>query len=236
MGRIRSWKRLHLNLEEPIGTELDLWGSKRRLIGVVDNALMGSPYDDIKPMFMIMDDWGGVVSVRLNKDRPLQETLATVRSLFEKHNPTYPFDFRFADVEFQKKYTTIKMTQKLAVFFAILALFITGLGLFGLASYMAEQRTKEIGIRKVLGASVFSLVSLLLKEFSRLVVFSFLIFAPFSWWFLDSYLERYPVRVDMAWWVFPLVGILLLTFALLIVGNQAQKAARSNPVNALRTE
>lgn len=225
-----------MGLEDPIGTELDLWGSKRKLIGVVDNVLMGSPYVDVKPMFMIMDDWGGVVSIRLKKGRPLEQSIATVRSIFETHNPTYPFDFRFMDVEFQKKFTTIRMTQKLSTLFAILALIITGLGLFGLASYMAEQRTKEIGIRKVLGASVFSLVALLSKEFSRLVIFSFLLFAPLSWWLLDNYLDRYEVRVDIVWWIFPLAGLISLTFALLIVSKQAHKAARANPVKSLRSE
>lgn len=225
-----------MDLEEPLGTQLDLWGTKRKLVGVVDNVLMGSPYVDVKPMFMIMGDWGGSVSVRLKKGRPLKESLATVRSLFEKHNSTYPFDFRFADVEFQKKFTTIDMTQKLATLFAILALVITGLGLFGLASFMAEQRTKEIGIRKVLGASVLSLVALLSKEFSRLVIFSFILFAPLSWWLLDNYLDRYQVRVTIAWWVFPLAGLLSLTFALLIVSNQAHKAARANPIKSLRND
>ena len=128
------------------------------------------------------------------------------------------------------------MTQKLATLFAVLALIITGLGLFGLASFMAEQRTKEIGIRKVLGASVISLVALLSKEFSRLVIFAFIVFAPLSWWLLDNYLDRYPIRVAIAWWVFPLVGILSLAFALLIVSNQAHKAARANPVKSLRSD
>lgn len=225
-----------MNLEEPLGTELDLWGEKRRLIGVVDNVLMGSPYVDVKPMFMVMGDWGGVVSVRLKKGMPLTESLAAVRSLFEKHNSTYPFDFRFADVEFQKKFTDIKLTQKLAALFSMLALLITGLGLFGLASYTAERRTKEIGIRKVMGASVSSLVSLLLGEFSRLVIISFFLFAPLAWRLLDNYLDRYQVRVDIAWWIFPLAGLVSLAFAVLIIGNQAYRAARANPIRSLRME
>lgn len=225
-----------MGLDEPIGTQLDLWGKKRKLIGVVDNVIMGSPYTEVKPLFMVIGDWGGVVSIRLQEGQPLPESLAAVRSVFERLNPTYPFDYRFASVEFQKKFTTIDMTRKLATLFAVLALIITGLGLFGLASFVAEQRTKEIGIRKVLGASIASIVTLLSKDFSQLVVLAFLIFAPLSWWLLNNYLDRYPIRTEIVWWIFPLAGLLLLTFALLIVGRQAHRAARSNPVSSLRRE
>lgn len=225
-----------MELDEPIGTQLDLWGDKRTLIGVVDDVLMGSPYTDVKPLFMIMDDWGGAITLRLKKGRDVQESLASVKTLFEKHNPAYPFDYRFADVVFQRKFNTIKLTQQLASIFAILAIIITGLGLFGLASYMAEQRTKEIGIRKVLGASVPSLIALISRDFSRLVILAFVISAPLSWWFLDNYLDRYPIRTEVSWWVFPLVGLVALIFSLLIVSNQARKAARANPVKSLRSE
>lgn len=225
-----------MDLEDPIGTELNLWGDKRKLIGVVDNVLMGSPYVEVKPMFMIMDDWGGPTTIRLKKGQPLEQSLAKVQSVMERMNPTYPFDYSFADIDFQKKFTTIDLTQKLALIFAFLALLITGLGLFGLASYTAEQRTKEIGIRKVLGASVTSLVALLSKEFSRLVIVSFLLAAPISWWLLDNYLNRYKVRIDIPWWIFPLVGFIALIFALLIVSKQAHRVARANPVTSLRSE
>ena len=226
-----------MQLPEPIiGTTLDLWDSKRKLIGVVDNVLMGSPYREIKPMFMILDDWGGFVSIRLSKSGSLQDNLDQVEAVFTKHNPAYPFEFKFADVEFQKKFTTIDLTQRLAALFALLAIFITGLGLFGLASFMAEQRTKEIGIRKVLGASVASLVVLISRDFTRLVMLSFIIVVPVSWFLLDQYLEKYPIRVDIQWWIFPLVGLVALGFAIAIVSNQAGRAARVNPVKSLRQE
>ena len=225
-----------MNLEEPIGTELDLWGDKRTLIGVLDNVLMESVYREVKPLFVILQDWGGYITVRLSKNHDVQTSLAEVKSIFEKHNPAYPFDYRFADVEFERKFTIINLTQKLATIFSVLAFIITGLGLFGLASFTAEQKTKEIGIRKVLGASVPSLVTMISKDFSRLVIISFLIAAPAAWYLLDKYLDRYPLRINLEWWVFALVGLVTMLFAIVIVANQAFRAARSNPVNSLRNE
>ncbi|MEQ9422895.1 MAG: FtsX-like permease family protein [Cyclobacteriaceae bacterium] len=226
-----------MGLEDPIGTNLDLWGGKKKLIGVVDDVLMGSPYEEVKPMFMIMDpDWVGVVTIRLKAGMELEQSLATVEDVFDIHNSAYPFEYRFADAEFEQKFATINLTIKLSTLFAILAAIITGLGLFGLASYMAEQRTKEIGIRKVLGASIMSLVSLMSKDFSKLVIVAFLLAAPFSWYILSLYLERYPIHVNIQWWIFPVTGLLALVFALGIVSNQARRAAAANPVQSLRTE
>jgi ABC-type antimicrobial peptide transport system permease subunit len=226
-----------MNLKEPIGTELDLWGKKRKLIGVTENVLMGSPYDPVKPMFVILDpEWIDVVSVRLKKTKDLQASIATVQKVFEKHAPAYPFEYRFADVEFQKKFTTINLTSQLASLFATLTIIITGLGLFGLAAFTAEQRTKEIGIRKVLGATVPSLVRLISKDFSVLVIIAFIISSPLAWWLLTKYLERYEIRTSIAWWVFPITGLVALGFALIIVSTQALRAAHANPANSLRNE
>lgn len=222
--------------EDAIGTELDLWGEKRKLIGIVDDVLMGSPYQPVNPMFMILDDWGGSVSIRLKQTNDLQASLNAVKGVFEKYAPAYPFEYRFADQEFQKKFTTINLTSTLASLFATLTIVITGLGLFGLASFTAEQRTKEIGIRKVMGASVTSLVSLMSKDFSILVIVAFAISSPLAWWLLTSYLERYTIRTAIPWWVFPVTGLVALLFAVLVVSTQALKAARSNPVNSLRSE
>ncbi len=219
-----------------IGTELDLWGEKRKLIGVVDDVLMGSPFRPVSPMFMILEDWGGSVSIRLKKTDNLQASLNAVKAVFEKYAPAYPFEYRFADQEFQKKFTTINLTSTLASLFATLTIIITGLGLFGLASFTAEQRTKEIGIRKVMGASVPSLVGLMSKDFSVLVIIAFVVSSPLAWWGLTAYLERYTIRTPLAWWIFPLTGVIALLFALLIVSTQALRAAKANPANSLRSE
>lgn len=224
-----------MDLKDPIGTELDLWGGKRKLIGVVDDVLMGSPFQPVKPMFAILEpEWINAVTIRLKKTNDLQASVNAVKVIFEKYAPEYPFEYRFADVEFQKKFTTINLTSTLASLFATLTIIITGLGLFGLASFTAEQRTKEIGIRKVLGASVSNLVGLMSRDFSMLVIIAFVISSPLAWWGLSNYLERYTIRTTIAWWIFPVTGIIALLFAVLIVSTQALRAARANPVKSLR--
>jgi putative ABC transport system permease protein len=226
-----------MGLKDPIGTRLDFWDSKREIIGVVDNVLMGNVYQPIAPMILVFNpEWASIVSVRLEKTSDLQAAIKKVEAVFKKYNEAYPFEYAFADVEFAKKFGTINMISQLASLFAGLAILITGLGLFGLAAFTAEQRTKEIGIRKVMGASVGSLVALMNKDFSRLVVISFIVSAPLSWWFLNNFLQRYQYRISIEWWIFPLTGLVALFFAMIIVSTQALRAARANPVNSLRNE
>lgn len=226
-----------MELKNPIGAQLDLWEKKRTLIGITSNVLMGSPYQPVKPMFMVLDpEWISAVTIRLEKTADLPGSLKKVEEVFQKYNSAYPFQYAFADVEFQKKFTSISMISQLASLFASLAVIITGLGLFGLAAFTAEQRTKEIGIRKVMGASVSGLVALMSRDFSKLVLISFLISAPLAWWLLNKFLERYQYRIEIPWWVFPLTGVVALTFALIIVSTQALRAAQANPVNSLRNE
>jgi len=226
-----------MNLKDPIGVQLDLWGSKRQLIGITDNILMGDPSSPIKPMFMIYEPgWINAVTIRLEKTSDLSGSIKQVEDVFKKLNPAYPFKYVFADVEFQKKFTSINMTSQLASLFATLAIIITGLGLFGLAAFTAEQRNKEIGIRKVMGASVGGLVALMSKDFSRLVIIAFVIAGPIAWWALNMFLSRFEYRAEIQWWVFPLTGMVALIFALLIVSTQAYRAAQANPVKSLRNE
>ena len=171
-----------MGLKDPIGTKLDLWGSEVELIGVVENSLMGSPFRAVSPMFMICNpEWISAVTIRLSKTNDLSGSISKVEEIFKQLNPAYPFEYKFADVEFKKKFTTIDLIGKLANLFAFLALLITGLGLFGLAAFTAEQRTKEIGIRKVLGATVTAVVVMISKDFSRLVLVAFVIAAPVAW-------------------------------------------------------
>lgn len=226
-----------MDLKEPIGTQLELWGEKRTLVGVLDNVLMGSPYTPVGPMFAILDPgWINAVSIRLEPTNDLPGSIKKVEEIFKRHNPAYPFEYNFADVEFAKKFKNIDMTSSLAKIFAGLAIFITGLGLFGLAAFTAEQRTKEIGIRKVLGASVSGLVGMMSKDFSRLVIIAFVFTTPLAWWLLDRYLQQYKYRIDIPWWVFPATGAVALVFAIAIVSTQALRAANTNPVKALRNE
>ena len=226
-----------MNLDDPIGTNLTLWGEKRPLIGVVENTLMESPHEEIRPLFAIMDpEWINVITVRLSKTRDVSQSLDMIKPIFEKHNPAYPFEYTFVDEAFERKFTTIELTRKLAMIFAGLAILITGLGLLGLAAYMAEQRTKEIGIRKVLGASVPQLILLMSRDFSKLVIISFILATPAAYYLMVNFLSRYTIHVSISWWIFPIAGLIALTFALLIVSQQASKAAQSNPVKSLRNE
>jgi putative ABC transport system permease protein len=226
-----------MQLKNPLGEKLDLWGKKRELIGIVDNVLMGDPFQPIKPMFIVLDSgWAGAVTIRLEKTKDLQGALKKVGDVFKKYSPAYPFEYVFADQKFAKKFNDINMTSRLATLFALLAIIITGLGLFGLAAFAAEQRTKEIGIRKVMGASVSSLVGLMSKDFSRLVIVSFLISSPIAWWLLNNHLQQYKYRIEIEWWVFPVTGLVALVFALAIVSTQALRAAHANPAVSLRND
>ncbi len=159
-----------------------------------------------------------------------------MESVFKKYSPAYPFFFRFADDEFNTKFASINLISKLATIFAALAILITCLGLFGLAAFTTEQRTKEIGLRKVMGATVTSLILLITKDFSRMVILAFAISAPLAWWAMDSFLQRYPYRTTIGWWVLPLVGGFALILTLAIVSVQAFKAAVANPSQSLKSE
>jgi putative ABC transport system permease protein len=227
-----------MGLKDPIGQQLSLLdGEKLQLIGVVENSIMTSPYEAVYPMFIQFDpNWANTVTIRLAKTNDVKETLKKVEAVFKKYSPAYPFEFSFVDQEFQKKYSEIDLMGKLANLFTFLALLITGLGLFGLAAFTAEQRTKEIGIRKVLGANVGSLVALIAKDFSRLVIFAFILSSPIAWWLLNNFLEKYQYRIEIPLWIFPLTGITALIFAIGIVSTQALRAAHSDPVKSLRSE
>ncbi len=225
-----------MNLKDPIGTQLDLWGGKRTLIGVVDNVLMGSPFQEIKPLFIIKDNWPGYITVRIGDQKDLQVSLKIIKTVFEKYNTSYPFDYKFADLEFGKKFKIINMTSHLVNLFAILAILITGLGLLGLAAFTAEQRTKEIGIRKVMGASVVNIITMMSTDFTKLVLISFIISAPASWWLLKLYLKQYPIHIDLDAGIFLMTGMVVLLFSLFIVITQSLRASRANPALTLREE
>lgn len=226
-----------MGMVNPIGKKIETNGSQLEIVGVVPDIVMDSPYQPVEPMTLLFNPgWSSTVTVRLAKTKDIQASLAKVESVFKKLNPNYPFQYRFTDVDFQKKFTDINLISRLAGIFAALAILITSLGLFGLAAFTAEQRTKEVGIRKVMGASVSSLVMLISKDFSRLVIIAFAIAAPFAWWFLNSFLEQYAYRIEVAWWVLAGVGAFALLLALLIVSAQALKAAVTNPTNSLRSE
>lgn len=226
-----------MGMTDPIGKKLEINNTQFNIVGVIPDMVMDSPYTPVQPMTLLFDpSWSSTVTLRLTKTNDLPASMAKVEAVFKKLNPNYPFQYRFTDVDFEKKFSSINLISRLAGIFAGLAIFITCLGLFGLAAFTAEQRTKEVGIRKVMGASVSSLVLLISKDFSRLVIFAFLISAPVSWWFLNDFLQRYEYRIEVAWWVLLAVGVFALVLALIIVSTQALKAAVMNPTRSLRSE
>jgi predicted lysophospholipase L1 biosynthesis ABC-type transport system permease subunit len=166
----------------------------------------------------------------------VKESLARVEAIFKKYNPAYPFEYTFVDVEFQKKFTNINMISQLASLFASLAVVITGLGLFGLAACTAEQRTKEIGIRKALGAGTGDVLRLLLWQFSKPVVWANLIAWPVAGWAMQRWLAGLMYHIDLPLWLFPLAALLALSIALITVGAHSLRVARTRPVTALRHE
>ena len=175
-------------------------------------------------------------TIKLNPANSTAVNLAKAENIFKQYNPQYPFEYVFTDESYAKKFNDTQRTGKLSALFAGLTIFISCLGLFALAAYMAENRIKEIGVRKVLGASVSSIISLLSKEFLKLVIISFIIASPVAWFTMNKWLESYTYRIGVEWWVFAAAGFIAVTIALITVSLQAIKAALANPVKSLRTE
>lgn len=226
-----------MGVEDPIGKELRWQGHKLQIVGVIKDMLMGSPYEPVLPtLFRYVDENIYAINIRLNPSMPVSESLGRVESVFQKHNPSVPFQFKFVDEEYANKFSSEERVGKLASVFAGLAILISLLGLFGLSSFVAEQRTKEVAIRKVVGASLWNIWSMLTKNFVTLVALSATIAFPLSWYFLSGWLTKFPYRVDIAWWIFPVVMIGALAITLITVSYQAIRAALSNPVDSLRAE
>ncbi len=159
-----------------------------------------------------------------------------VAKVWKQYNPEYPFEYHFLDDSFNEMYKSDLRVGKLFNCFALITIFISCLGLFGLVTYTAESKVKEIGVRKVLGASVINIVSMLSKDFLLLIIIATSIAFPVAWWALHKMLEQYAYRTDMSWWVFAMAGVIVMVIALLTVSFQAVKAALANPVKSLRTE
>lgn len=199
--------------------------------------VMESPFRPVVPtVFMLDYNWANIITLKLAPGADTQDALPKIEAVFDKYNPGAPFDYTFSSDEYAQKFINEERIGKLAGFFATLAIFISCLGIFGLASFTAEQRTKEIGIRKVLGATVLNVWSLLSKDFVRLVLIAFLIAAPAAWYLMSGWLERYEYRTNITWWIFLAAGTAALLITLLTVSYQAVKAALMNPVKSLRSE
>jgi putative ABC transport system permease protein len=227
----------YMNLKHPVGETVTWWGKPLKVIGVIENMVMESPYDEAKPIIYTSLSYpGNLAIVKLNPDVSAKNALSKIEPVFKKFNPDQPFEYKFVDDEYAKKFGDEERIGELAGFFAILAVVISCLGLFGLTSFVAEQRRKEIGVRKVLGASVLSVWNLLSKDFVMLVIISFLIAVPVSYYFMHEWLQNYTYRTQISWWIFAAAGAGALVITLCTVSFQAIKAAVANPVKSLRTE
>lgn len=209
-----------------------------QIIGVVEDVITQSPYEPVKQGLYVFDSRGGgnYYNLRLNPDKSVSDNLNIIETTFKTHFPNLPFRYEFVDAEYAEKFASEERVASLARVFTILAILISCLGLFGLASFVAEQRTKEIGVRKVLGATVSNLWMLLSKDFVKLVIISLLIATPIAFYMMSQWIQKFAYRTDISWWIFVVAGIGALVITLITVSFQSIKAALSNPTESLRTE
>ena len=226
-----------IGLKDPVGQILKWDGQPFRIIGIIKDMVVESPYAPVRPMlFHLLNSRSDVIIAKINPASSASSALAKIEKVFRNYNPAQPFDYKFVDETYAHKFGDEQRIGKLGGFFAVLAIFISCLGLFGMASFVAGQRTKEIGVRKILGATVVNLWGLLSKEFVLLVLLACTIAVPVASYFLSNWLQNYQYRTDLSWWIFgaAVAGALLITIA--TVSYQAIKAAMANPVKSLRTE
>jgi ABC-type antimicrobial peptide transport system permease subunit len=226
-----------IGYKNPIGKPLEVFGDKGKIIGVVKDLHFSSLHDPIQPLVILLTDnlsWGyAIIRTQSGKTK---EAITSIEKVYKELEPKFPFTYSFANEEYQNLYKSEQIVGSLSTGFAFLAIFISCLGLLGLAMFTAEQRTKEIGVRKVLGASEIIIFRLLSKDFLQLVGIAFIIASPIAWLVMNNWLADYAYRTDISWWLFAGAGVLTLLIALVTVSFQAVKAAVANPINSLRTQ
>ena len=226
-----------IGYEDPIGKPFTLWNVEGTIIGVLTDFHFNSLHTEINPLILRMGenaDWGSAL-VRTEPGKT-KEALESLKEICKELNPQFPFSYKFSDEEYQKFYTSEQVVSKLANYFALLAVFISSLGLLGLVMFAADQRTKEFGIRKVLGATPATLFNLLSKDFLLLVLIAMVIASPLAWIAMNNWLQDYVYRIHISWWMFGVAGVLAVLIALVTISFQAIKAAIAKPVKSLRTE
>ena len=225
-----------MGLKNPVGQTVQLWGQNRQIVGVVRDFNFESLHDEIKPIFMKLKPSETMTLMASIDAGKQQQAIAGLQQIYREFNPGYPLEYKFLDQDFQAQYVSEQRVSILSRYFAGLAILISCLGLFGLAAFTAERRTKEIGIRKVLGASVAGIITLLSKDFIKLVVIAVSIALPVSYYFMHTWLQGFAYRMAIPWWTFASVAMLVMVIALATVSFQSIKAALMNPVKSLRSE
>jgi ABC-type antimicrobial peptide transport system permease subunit len=228
-----------MHLKDPVGKTIELFENKRQIIGVVKNFHFESLHEPVEPSYFTFlsqekNPWFKIM-VRI-KGGQQRETIEKIQQLYEAYNPGFPFTYNFLDEAYQKQYETETRVAALSKYFSALAIFISCLGLFGLAAFTAQKRQKEIGIRKAVGASVNSIIMMLSKDFLRLAIIAVFIAFPIAWWAMNNWLQGFAYRVSIGAGMFFIAGASVILIALLTVSFQAIKAAIANPVGALRSE
>jgi ABC-type antimicrobial peptide transport system permease subunit len=226
-----------LNFKDPLRATVQ-WGERNfQVVGVVKDIVMTSPYNPVEPTIYILSyDWANSMLVRLGDDKSTPDAIAGIGPVFKKYNPAAPFQYKFVDEVHGKKFASEERIGKLSGIFALLAILISCLGIFGLATFVAEQRLREVSIRKILGASIYSIWQLLSKDFCLLILFSFALAAPLAWYFMNSWLQDYEYRTTQPWWIFAIAFGAALFLTIVTVSTQAIKAALGNTVKALKSE
>ncbi|MHA4739772.1 ABC transporter permease [Dyadobacter sp. MSC1_007] len=226
-----------MGIKDPIGKQLGWGTSKGTIVGVLKDFHFQSLHTAIRPLIAYLGarEPQGSVVIRIEAGKT-RETLAAIGNVCKKLNPNVPFTYAFTDQEYARQYQSEQIVGKLAGYFAFLAIFISCLGLFGLATFTAEQRTKEIGVRKVLGASVAGIVGLLSKDFLKLVLMSIVLASPVAWYIMRQWLQGFAYQIDIEWWMFALAGIISVLIAVFTISFQSIRTAMMNPVKSLRSE
>ncbi|HJP63850.1 MAG TPA: ABC transporter permease [Mucilaginibacter sp.] len=226
-----------MRLKNPVGKQLRYGGAKLTVIGVIDNVVMTSPYTPVDPLMVFSDHKNSsYITVKLKQGTQLQSALTMLQNQYKQYSPSDLFEYQFVDQEFGKKFATEELISKITNIFAGLAIFICCIGLAGLASFTIEKRIREIGIRKVLGATVQQLLALISKEFLKLVMIAFVIAVPVTWWLMNNWLNKYDYHINISIWLFGMVGVLVLLLTLVVVCLNTIGAAMANPVKSLRSE
>ena len=225
-----------MHLEDPVGKWIDMWGERGTIVGLVKDFHFQSFHSEIKPLiFRQTSDWFPTMYVKI-KGKDSSQAIAAVERIFKQYSPNEVFKYEFLDETFNNLYKTETKTGSMFFLFSLITIIISCLGIFGLATYTAEKRFKEIGIRKVLGASALSIINLLSKDFLKLVFVALIIAIPLSWYFMKNWLNNFAFHVDLDWWVFAMAGLIAIGIALTTVVFQSARAAMSDPVESIRAE
>ncbi|WP_339878242.1 ABC transporter permease [uncultured Algoriphagus sp.] len=226
-----------MRLENPLRQVVTDGEENFTVVGIIKDFIFESPYDPVNPLMVFgPSSWYKVLHMRLNSGQSVANNIAVIQEVFEDFNPNFPFEYSFVDEQYARKFNDTRRTASLSILFTILTIIISCLGLFGLSTYMAANRIKEIGVRKVLGASVGSISMLLSKDFLKLVGIAFLFSVPVAWYVMNQWLQNYDYSVGVEWWVFVATGTATMLIALFTVGFQSIKAALTNPARTLKSE